>query len=84
MTFNLKPGEVKILHFSPDVKLARMSSAGLILQAGDQKIDALTISTASNLMPMTPMTPMTPTRKATPATQPAGSPVVLGPAAPRQ
>jgi hypothetical protein len=71
MTFDLKPGEVKLIQISPDVKLAAMSSAALILQAGSQKIVALMISTAPNLS----------LARISPATRPAGEIAVLGPKA---
>jgi len=77
INFDLKPGEVKMIQLSPDVKLATMSSAGLILRAGSQQIDALTISTMPSFVPQFPAL------KVAPATQPAGFAAVLGPAAPR-
>jgi hypothetical protein len=44
LTLDLKPGESRVIPVSTNLMLAPMSSATLRLEAGGQKVDALTLS----------------------------------------
>ncbi len=65
LTINLAPGEVKTFDLSTKVNLKAMSSATLSIRAGNQRVDALTISTWSP-------PPVAWASPSAPATQPAG------------
>jgi hypothetical protein len=76
VSFDLKPGERKTISISTDVTLAPMSSATLTLEAGSQKVDALTISSA-------PLVSVRAAFSASPTTKPVNDAEVLNKTAQR-